>query len=88
VATFRRIAGCSIEGLEMDLSIVATARHAGHLLSQLDPKSLLALQASGLDQINVAHRPRLLSDNGPSYVSTELAEWLDEQDMRHIRGAP
>ena len=25
----------------------------------------LALQASGLDQINGAHRPRLLSDNGP-----------------------
>ena len=48
----------------------------------------LALQASGLDQINVAHRPRLLSDNGPSYVSTELAAWLDKQDMRHIRGAP
>jgi len=48
----------------------------------------LALQASGLDQVNVAHRPRLLSDNGPSYVSTELAEWLNEQDMSHIRGAP
>ena len=48
----------------------------------------LALQASGLDQVNVAHRPRLLSDNGPSYVSTELAAWLDKQDMRHIRGAP
>jgi putative transposase len=37
----------------------------------------LALQASGLDQVNVAHRPRLLSDNGPSYVSVELAAWLD-----------
>jgi transposase InsO family protein len=36
----------------------------------------LALQASGLDRINVAHRPRLLSDNGPSYVSAELAAWL------------
>ena len=48
----------------------------------------LALQASGLDQVNVAHRPRLLSDNGPSYVSTDLAAWLDEQDMLHIRGAP
>ena len=32
----------------------------------------LALQASGLDRINVAHRPRLLSDNGPRYVSAEL----------------
>jgi transposase InsO family protein len=32
--------------------------------------------------------PRLLSDNGPSYVSVELAAWLDKQDMPHIRGAP
>ena len=48
----------------------------------------LALQASGLDQVDVAHRPRLLSDNGPSYVSVELAAWLDKQDMPHIRGAP
>ena len=28
----------------------------------------LALQASGLDQVHVVHRLRLLSDNGPSYV--------------------
>src|SRR5271170_1685816 len=48
----------------------------------------LALAASGLDRIDVAHRPRLLSDNGPSYVSAELAAWLDKQDMPHIRGAP
>jgi len=48
----------------------------------------LALQASRLDQVNVAHRPRLLSDNGPSYVSAELAAWLDKQDMPHTRGAP
>jgi putative transposase len=48
----------------------------------------LALQASGLDQVTVAHRPRLLSDNGPSYLSAELAAWLDKQDMPHTRGAP
>ena len=30
----------------------------------------LALQASRLDQAAVMHRPRLLSDNGSSYVST------------------
>ena len=29
----------------------------------------LALQASGLDQATMMHRPRLLSDNGSSYVS-------------------
>ena len=48
----------------------------------------LALQASGCDQINARHRPRLLSDNGSSYIATELAEWLDERGMDHVRGAP
>ena len=32
--------------------------------------------------------PRLLSDNGPSYVSADLAEWLDDNGMDHVRGAP
>lgn len=48
----------------------------------------MALQASGCDQVNVRHRPRLLSDNGSSYIATELAEWLDDNDMDHVRGAP
>ena len=48
----------------------------------------LALQASGCDQVNVRHRPRLLSDNGPSYISAELADWLDDNGMDHVRGAP
>lgn len=39
----------------------------------------LALKASGCDTANVAHRPRLLSDNGPSYISGDLAEWLEDQ---------
>ena len=42
----------------------------------------LALQASGCDQIHVVHKPRLLSDNGSSYVSGDLAEWL--QDKRAL----
>lgn len=48
----------------------------------------LALQASGCDQVNVRHRPRLLSDNGASYIASELADWLDEKGMDHVRGAP
>lgn len=32
--------------------------------------------------------PRLLSDNGPSYVSAELADYLDDKGMKHTRGAP
>jgi len=33
-----------------------------------------ALAASGLDQVKVVHRPRLLSDNGASYIAGDLAE--------------
>src|ERR1700729_3759874 len=48
----------------------------------------LALAASGLDQMTVVHRPRLLSDNGASYVAADLAQWLDQQKMEHVRSAP
>jgi transposase InsO family protein len=48
----------------------------------------LALQASGLDQAKPAHRPRLLSDNGPSYIADDLAKWLDYRNIKHLHGAP
>ena len=45
----------------------------------------LALKAAGLDQAKVVHRPRLLSDNGSSYIAADLAKWLNGQKMEHIR---
>jgi len=48
----------------------------------------MALEASGLDKVRVLHRPRLLSDNGSSYISDDLAKWLQANDMTHVRGAP
>jgi putative transposase len=49
----------------------------------------LALATSGCDQEAVVqHKPRLLSDNGSCYISSELADWLEEQKMDHVRGAP
>jgi len=47
-----------------------------------------ALVASGLDQVKVMQRPRLLTDNGSSYIAGDLAEWLKRRGMTHIRGAP
>ena len=47
-----------------------------------------ALRFTGLDSVKVNHKPRLLSDNGPCYVSAELAEYLEEQGMTHTRGRP
>ncbi len=48
----------------------------------------LALQASGCDQADVVRKPRLLSDNGSSYISGELADWMTDNEMSHVRGAP
>ena len=48
----------------------------------------LALAASGCDRARVRHRPRLLSDNGPSYLAGELAAWLGDNGIEHVRGAP
>ncbi|MDC1296918.1 IS3 family transposase [Octadecabacter sp.] len=48
----------------------------------------LALTASGCDQAVVRHKPRLLSDNGSCYISGDLAEWLQDKGMKHVRGAP
>jgi transposase InsO family protein len=59
-------------------------RFTDYMTETLEP----ALQASGCDQAHVVHKPRLLSDNGFSYVSGELDEWLGDQKMGHVRGAP
>ena len=48
----------------------------------------LALAAPGSSPASVRHRPRLLSDNGPSYIAADLAEWLKARKMEHVRGAP
>ncbi len=48
----------------------------------------MALAASGCDQAHVRHKPRLLSDNGPSYIAGELAEYIEAKRMSHVRGAP
>jgi len=47
-----------------------------------------AIEKTGVDQVMVKHRPRLLSDNGPCYLSKELKEYLADQKMEHTRGAP
>jgi transposase InsO family protein len=43
----------------------------------------MALAASGCDQAHVRHKPRLLSDNGPSYIAGELADYIESQSMSH-----
>ena len=39
----------------------------------------LALEASGRDRAEAAHKPRQLSDNGSSNISGNLAHWPEDQ---------
>ena len=57
---------------------------AGDVKDTLDQ----ALAVTGVDQVRVRQRPRLLSDNGPAYVSGELGQYLGDRGMAHTRGAP
>ena len=38
----------------------------------------LARAKTGVDRVRVLHRPRLLSDNGPCYVSPSVVVVIDE----------
>src|SRR5258708_13342173 len=48
----------------------------------------LALAARGAAQSQVAPPPCLLSDNGPAYVSEQLASFLKQYDITHVHGKP
>ena len=47
-----------------------------------------ALAFTGLNEVRVKHKPRLLSGNGPSYIAGELKRYLSDQGMTHTRGRP
>jgi len=48
----------------------------------------MAIAKTGVDKVKVRHRPRLLSDNGPCYISDELKSYMKDRKMKHIRGKP
>jgi transposase InsO family protein len=63
---------------------LATTMQAGDVIETLE----LARARAGVDRVQVIHRPRLLSDNGPCYLSRELGAYLARHGMVHTRGAP
>jgi len=73
-----------------DYSRFILAWQLGSTMNADDVENTLnaALSFSGVSKARVRHRPRLLSDNGPAYLSKQLAEYLKEQEMKHVRGAP
>ena len=47
-----------------------------------------AVDRTGMDQVPVTDRTRLLSDNGPGYVSRAFRDYLGMVGIRHILAAP
>lgn len=47
-----------------------------------------AIESTGVRDVHVRHRPRLLSDNGSAYISKELKSYLAEKEIAHTRGRP
>tara|TARA_B100002003_G_scaffold115258_1_gene106537 strand:+ start:455 stop:1501 length:1047 start_codon:yes stop_codon:yes gene_type:complete len=48
----------------------------------------MAVEKTGVTKVHVRHKPRLLSDNGPCYLSQELNKYLGNLGITHTRGAP
>jgi transposase InsO family protein len=48
----------------------------------------LAIERTGIDNPEVIHRPRLLSDNGSCYIAGDLKEYLADVGIAHVRGRP
>src|SRR6185312_11837604 len=48
----------------------------------------LALTASSCDTARAEHKLRLLSDNGPCYIASDLGEWLEKRSIEQVHGAP
>ena len=65
--------------------IIAWRLCTGMAASDVSATLEKAVQAADLGE---GQRPRLLSDNGPCYISSELKAWLDEQGISHTRGKP
>ena len=59
-------------------------------MSAMDVKNTIdmAIAQSGVDHVYIRHRPRLLSDNGPCYISGELKQYLADRGFTHTRGKP
>jgi transposase InsO family protein/transposase-like protein len=68
--------------------IIAWKLAAGMAATDVQDTLNLALAATDVTQVQVRHRPRLLSDNGPAYVSEQLAAFLKQHAITHTHGKP
>ena len=68
--------------------IIAWILSTGMMASDVTETLDRAIEVTGVTDVRVRHRPRLLSDNGSAYISKDLRDYLSEHEMSHTRGRP
>ncbi|MCA3397845.1 MAG: IS3 family transposase [Roseomonas sp.] len=68
--------------------VIAWRLCTGMTASDVSETLELAMTASGCRDVPLRQRPRLLSDNGPGFISDAFAQWLAQHGIQHVRGAP
>lgn len=66
---------------------------AWNLCTNMDAETVKAVLAEAIEKTGVKNprvkiRPRLLSDNGPCFVSKALRDFLEDVEMKHVRCKP
>lgn len=59
-------------------------------MKSCDVKELIdrAFEITGMKDVPIKSKPRLLTDNGPCYLAEDLKSYLSKIGMEHTRGAP
>jgi putative transposase len=58
------------------------------LCSTMKAEDVTATLDEALLKIDLKEKPKLLSDNGSCYISNELADYMEDHQMKHVRGRP
>ena len=84
VSMYNRVIPMTVTTFETGLRRLSSSMTA----SDVSETSELAMTASGCRDVPLRQRPRLLSDNGPGFISDAFAQWLAQHGIQHFRGAP
>ena len=92
-ASYFRVVGCGYYYLVTVMDDYSRFILAWRLQRDMTSDSLIevvqeAVDRTGMDQVPVTDRTRLLSDNGPGYVSRAFRDYLGMVRIKHILAAP
>lgn len=60
------------------------------LCTNMEAEDAMRVVGKGIEEAGLVdkERPRLLTDNGSCYISGKFKEFIDQEDLGHVKGAP